>query len=529
MKFALYSMLILLLLAQAAAIAQHPAYQFNRIDISQGLSNNQVKGIVKDSRGFLWFATMSGLNRYDGYQFKIFRYNPRDTVSLSDNYIQRIFEGPDKKIWVDTHNGMNVLDPVTETVDRNMAANMKQLSLPLLPITSMLRDKQGHCWLLLNGQYIYRYTDGSKAAVLVYQLPQGAAPLSSFAHNGAGGLWLVHTNGLLEKIDDRSGKLLFTADALANKMNRELLNYALFTDAQEELWLYIAAGARGVFHFVPGTGALEIIDKDHPRYRLNNNIVVGVLQDNDNNIWISTDHGGVNVFNKNNLTMQYLLNNTQDSKSLAENSISTSYKDAEGFIWIGTYKHGVSYFHSNIIKFPLLRNNPADKASLQFNDINDFAEDAKGNIWIGTNGGGLICYNRSKESFTQYQHKAGNSNSLSNDVIVTLHIDRDGKLWIGTYFGGMDCFDGKTFTHYRYNPADSSSLPDDRVFEIMEDSQRNLWVGTFSGGLTRLDRNKNSFYHYKAYSPNSVHAFYISELMEDREGNIWVGSSNGID
>jgi len=529
MRLARPSVLLFFLCAFTSAFTQTSQFQFNRIDISQGLSNNQVKGVLKDSKGFIWFATMSGLNRYDGYQFKIFRYNPRDSVSLSDDYIQRIFEGPEKKIWVDTHNGMNVLDPVTETVDRNIAAHLKKLSLPSLAITSIIKDNTGNFWFLMGGQFLYKYISVSGKTSLVYQLPEGVAPVSSVAHGPADDIWIVHTSGTIEKISNKTGKVEFRSEALAELQKKELLNYSIFADNQDELWLYITAGARGVFHFTPSPGMLEVIDKDSRQCRLNNNIVVGILQDNEGKIWVSTDHGGVNILDKTARTMQYELNSTDDSKSLSENSISTSYKDADGFIWIGTYKHGVSYYHSNIIKFPLLRNNPANTASLQFNDINDFAEDAKGNIWVGTNGGGLIYFDRSKGRFTQYLHDPARSNSLSNDVIVSLHVDKQQKLWIGTYFGGMDCFDGKQFVHYRYNQADSTSLPDDRVFEIMEDSRRNLWVGTFSGGLTRLDREKNTFYHYKAYGPNSVHAFYISELMEDNEGNIWVGSSNGID
>ncbi len=529
MRLAIPSILLVVLCAVTSARGQTSPFQFNRIDISQGLSNNQVKGVLKDSKGFVWFATMSGLNRYDGYQFRIFRYNPRDSASLSDDYIQRIFEGPGKKIWVDTHNGMNILDPVTETVDRNISAYLKQLQLPAMTITSIMQDKAGECWFLMNGQLLYKHVSATATTTLVYQLPDGVSPVSSLCHDQQGDVWLVHTSGTIEKINSVNGKITFRSDALAELQQKELLNYTIFADNQGELWLYVTAGARGVFHFVPNAARLEVIDKNSSQYKLNNNIVVGILQDNEGKIWISTDHGGVNILDKATRSMQYLVNSTDDNKSLSENSISTSYKDADGFIWIGTYKHGVSYYHSNIIKFPLLRNNPAKAGSLQFNDINDFAEDARGNIWVGTNGGGLIYYDRAKENFTQYLHNPSDANSLSNDVIVTLHIDKQQKLWIGTYFGGLDCFDGKKFTHYRYNPSSSNSLPDDRVFEILEDSRKNLWIGTFSGGLTRLDREKNVFTHYKAYGPNSVHAFYISELMEDNEGNIWVGSSNGID
>ncbi|MEO6316634.1 MAG: two-component regulator propeller domain-containing protein [Chitinophagaceae bacterium] len=528
MKIASITLLFLLCLVNGA-VAQTPGFQFNRIDISNGLSNNQVKGILKDSHGFIWFATMSGLNRFDGYQFKIFRHNSRDSASLSDNFIQRVFEGPEQKIWVETHNGINILDPVTETVDRNIAGYLKKLSLPAMAVTSLVKSKNADYWFLMGGSALYKYSAGTGKTILVYELSAGASPISSITQDNAGDTWLVHTSGIIEKINSLSGKIVFTTNALAVRTNNEQLNYSIFADGQGELWLFISAGARGVFHYVPATGLLEVIDKDSRGSRLNNNIVVGILQDNDNRIWISTDHGGVNIFDKSTRSIKYLLNNTDDSKSLSENSISVSFKDSDGFIWIGTYKHGVNYHHPNIIKFPLLRNIPSNPNSLQFDDINDFAEDAKGNLWIGTNGGGLIYYDRTKNKFTQYVHNPTHPNSLGNDVIVTLYVDKQQTLWIGTYFGGLDSYDGKQFTHYRNNPADSNSLPDDRVYEILEDGQSNLWIGTLSGGLNRLDREKNIFHHYKPYGENSVHSSYISELMEDKDGNLWVGSSNGID
>jgi len=509
--------------------AQAGIFEFNRLDITQGLSNNQVRSILKDGKGFLWFATLSGLNRFDGYQFKIFRHNLRDSSSLSDDNVTRIFEGPHDKIWIDTHSGYNVFDPLTESVDRDFAGYLKKMGLPNVPLTHMLKDRNGDFWFLMGRQSVYKYNTRTGTTNHIYELPPAGSPLTFFTQDKHADIWMVHSSGKIEKIDNQSGKITQEITALTTVFKNEPLNYFIFVDGQDEIWLFASADARGVFHYMPSTGVLEQINKDSRPWHLNNNIVVGLLQDNNGNIWIGTDHGGINVLNKNTRSIHYLLNNINDHKSLSENSVASAYLDNTGIIWIGTFKQGVSFYHADIIKFPLFRHIPSDAGSLQYDDINDFAEDAKGNIWIGSNGGGLIYYDKSTGKFTQYSHRPGNNNSLCNDVIVCLYMDRRQRLWIGTYFGGLDCYDGKTFTHYRHNIADSNSVADDRIYELLEDSNNNLWVGTLSGGLDRLDRDKNIFYHYKGYAPNSVHAFYISELMEDREGNLWVGSANGID
>ncbi len=523
------SVYLLMFLLCSNLFAQNGHFEFNRLDISQGLSNNQVKSIVKDSQGFVWFATMSGLNRYDGYQFKIFRHNLRDSTSLSDDNVRRIFEGPHNKLWIETHSGYNIFDPVTESVNRHFSACLVKMGLPDKQLTDLQKDSNGDFWFLMAGQSLFVYHSATDRLSHIYETAKTETPLSSFSQDGHGNTWLVHTNGTIEKMDAATGKITGRFYVLTNFFKNELLNYTICADNQEELWLFAAADARGVFHYIPATGLLEHIDKDSHPAALNNNIVIGILQDDRDDIWISTDHGGINVLNKASHSIRYVLSNTNDRKSLSENSITAAYKDNTGIVWVGTYKQGVSYYHPDIIKFPLFRHLPSNNSSLQYNDINDFAEDAKGNIWIGSNGCGLIYYNRATEKFTQYVHEANNPNSLCNDIIVCLYMDRRQRLWIGTYFGGLDCYDGKQFVHYRHNLADSNSLADDRVYEILEDSRNNLWIGTLSGGLDRLDRDKNIFYHYKGYAPNSIHAYYISELMEDREGNIWVGSANGID
>jgi len=118
-------------------------FQFAHIDFTQGLSNNQVNAIYKDTRGFMWLGTMSGLNRYDGYQFKIFRHNLSDTTSLNDNYISRICEDPFKKLWIQTREGFNIYDPDTEKFNRNPAGYLKSLSLPVNGFSDVIQTRNG--------------------------------------------------------------------------------------------------------------------------------------------------------------------------------------------------------------------------------------------------------------------------------------------------------------------------------------------------------------------------------------------------
>ena len=529
MRYTGVLLLFILCLVTSVTWGQPDQYQFSRIDITNGLSNNQVTSILKDRKGFMWFGSMSGLNRFDGYKSKIFKHNSRDTNSLIDDYIGRVMEGPEGSIWVETRNGLNVFDPYTETFDRNVSRCLGKLSLPNLTVNNIIKDSKGDYYFLMGNRALYRYSSKAKSATRVFQAKQGEENIVSFAFDSLGDFWLIRSRGRLEKIDSRNMKIVSVITVVGHYFKNDSLNYSLFMDSQDELWIYAPMLPLGVIHYSPLSHSIQHIRNDSDPSRLNNNIVVNVVQDNHGRIWISTDHGGINVLNKKTNSIEYILNDPDDNKSLSQNSITTTYKDNAGIIWVGTFKKGISYYHENILKFPLVRHLASDPNSLTYNDINRFVEDEKGNLWIGTNGGGLIYYNRHTGKFTHFVHKTSDTNSLSNDVIVNMHMDSEKKLWIGTYFGGLDCYDGKKFIHFKHNPFNEGSIIENRIWEIFEDSAKNLWVGTLAGGLDRYDRNKKRFFHYKVGDPNSIHSNYISAIISDKEGNLWIGTAYGID
>ncbi len=516
--------------------AQNTEYSFSHISISQGLSHNQVNTILKDEKGFMWFGTQSGLDRYDGYDIKVFKTRTGDSASISDNYVEKMFEFPGYKLWVYTRNGPNIYDPVTEKFDRNYQRNLKRLKLPDTIVTSIAKDASGNFWFLYrNNIGFYKYSSRSNEVLHLEHIPGDTSSpatnqVSAVASGPPGYTWIVHTNGIIEKLDNKSYKVIERTDFLQKANYGELNEYNLYIDADGDLWMaaFLSGNPRGVFYFNPSKHSFIRFSRDDKMYSLNNNIVTGITQDANGMIWIGTDHGGVNLINKRNMTVRYLLNDPDDNSSINQNSIFSIYKDNTGIIWLGTYKQGINYYNANLIKFALYRHKASNSNSLPFEDIIRFIEDSTGNLWIGTNGGGLIYFDRHKNQFTSFRHNPSDPNSLGNDVIVSLCIDHEKKLWIGTYYGGLDCYDGKKFIHYRHQADDPNSISENRVFEIFEDSQKNLWIGTVSGGLNRYDRQKNIFYHYKLEDPNSIHSNYISAILEDKEGLLWV-ATNGID
>jgi len=530
MRLKFFLPVILFVFILRLTYAQNDQYKFSHLDVSNGLSDNQVNCFFSDDKGFMWFGTTCGLSRYDGYKFKVFKHIPNDDNSLGENHVMNIFEGPGKELWIFSHSSISIYNSSTEKFSNNIADKLLRYHIPPNQVTLVKKDYEGNFWFATNNNGLYCYHPLDNSTVFYSSSQKSNAVLhSDFIRDVVSAsphcVWLIYNDGTIDQLDTRSNKILYRYDGIAKAIDAKPESYSMTMDSRMNLWIYSAAAPIGVFCLNTHNYSLLHFDKDAPVNRLNSNIINNVVQADDDKIWIGTDHGGINIFDPLTNKITYLLSREDDSKSLSGNSINL-YKDRSGIIWAGTFKQGLNYYHSGIMQFPLYKHFTTDPKSLPFEDVNGFAEDATGNLWIGTNGGGLIYFNRSANTFTQYKHDPLNSNSISNDIIICLYIDKERKLWIGTYFGGLECFDGKKFIHYRHNDQIPASISDDRVYSIMEDSANNLWVGTFAGGLNIFDPKTNSFTHPRYRGQCSD---YTSVLYEDKQQNIWIGRDKGID
>ncbi|HYC85304.1 MAG TPA: two-component regulator propeller domain-containing protein, partial [Chryseosolibacter sp.] len=395
----------------------------------------------------------------------------------------------------------------------------------------------GHYWFNVNGSGLIYYDSLQNRSIYMKHVPGDTTSIAtnsvtSLLLHPDGTCWITHSNGILENLQAAgpafkvTRRYTFIQDAINEKTQSFACN--VMSDRDGHLWINSSNYDLGAFYFKPASQSIQHLHTRSKTGRLSSNLVTRIVQDNKGHIWIATDHGGINVINKSDFSVRYLLNNLENPYSLSQNSILSLYKDNEGIIWIGTYKKGLNYYHENIMRFPLF-NRHSEPRGLPYEDVNIFLEDDKGNLWIGTNGGGLLYFNRRTGAFTSYKHNPNDPTSLSSDVIVSMCIDHENKLWIGTYFGGLNCFDGKRFERFQNDPGDDRSLSGKSVWELFEDAENRLWVGTLEGGLNQFDRKSKKFIRYPVGGADSIRSTYIAALAQDREGNLWVGTSSGID
>ncbi len=524
--------LLISFLFSPAALAQQTQIQFSAIDLSNGLSHNQVNTIFKDSKGFIWIGTFSGLNRFDGQHIKIFKHDPRDNKSLSDDFVAHIFELPDHKLYLETRNGMNIYDAKKQIFIRDVRPYLKSLNITAKTITEVVKDDMGGFWFNAGAEGLFKYNTGNRECMHLSLKVRDSttlsnSPISTLQKGPDGNIWVIHIDKTIEMLNSKTGKVQKRISIFRQDDPSSFQSFRLFVDNNTDLWVYTTNNQNGINFYETATGKTRFIDK--APNGLNNNLISSIIQDDKGLIWIGTDHGGVNLLDKKDFSISYIVNKEDDVKSIGQNAILTLYKDQLGIIWVGTFKRGISFYHEKILKFPLYKHRNANPRGLTYDDVNRFAEDKLGNIWVGTNGGGLFYFNRKTGEFKRYVYEPGNPNSLSNDIIVSLYIDHTDKLWIGTYFGGLNSFDGKNFRNYKHNPLDPNSLTDDRVWDIIEDRRGMLWIATLGGGLDRMDRAKEVFIHKKFGDKDGIMSNSLSCLMEDRRGSIWIGTSEGLD
>jgi two-component system, sensor histidine kinase ChiS len=504
---------------------------FERYSLEEGLSQSVVKSMAQDPRGFLWFGTEDGLNRFDGYDFEILRHDPRDTASLSFNDIMALDADRDGVVWAGTFGrGLNRYDPATGRNQRYLARPQQPGGLSSALIRAVVADGRGGIWVGTMAGLDYLPCGCDSFTVLRHDPgdPRSLADdvvLCLFVDRD-GGLW-VGTAGGLDRIVDagHQGETPRCEHILAGEITAAPA--AIAQDRHGSIW--IATGA-GVVRFDPATGRRDRFHHDAADPRsLSHDVVSAVCVDSLGGVWIATRYAGLNRYDDAAGGFVHFRHDPADPSSLPTDEIWSLLADASGCLWIGTYGEGVAKAALSPKPFGLVR---ASADGLSHPTVWSFCEDHEGGLWIGTHGG-VDHVDAQRRPVAHYRHDPADPNSLGNDVVRCILEDRAHDLWFGT-LGGLDRLDRATgcFTHYRHDNADPGSLSRNLIRTIYEDRGGTLWVGTYEGGLDRFDRDTGTFIHHRRdlADPASLSCDYVRVIYEDPDeaGEVlWVGTEGG--
>lgn len=513
--------------------------RFGHLTLDDGLSQNAGLVSLQDSRGYLWFGTQDGLNRYDGTRFTVFKTDPDDPNSISHNSIIALLEDSAGFIWVGTWGGgLDRFDPQTSKFTRYLPDAANPASISHAIVTSLAQDEQGRLWVgTLGGLDLY---DPAKGEFSHYRNdPADITTLSSDAVSailpGNGGkLWVgtgayTVTGAGLNLFDPDSGKVERIAPKGQCLLTPNIS--ALVADGNGNLWI----GTGG--YSLPGGGIdrLNTISGSCDHFELgqgtdaalNANNVLDLLLDRDGQLWAATHGDGlVRIDSSNPGKITFYRHDPADLYSLSNDTLFSLYQDRTGMLWVGSLNNGLNKLDLRNLQFRLYERSPEGLTS---NLIGGFAETPDGKIWVGTWEAGLERFDRSTGIFEHFPHDANQPDSLASDLVMYILPEADGTLWVGTLGAGLDHFDPKTgkARHYVSDPSDPANLIDNNVVSMVRDGQGYLWVGTMNG-LERFDPDSGKFSHYQndPANPASLSNNATVSFLLDGE-TLWVGTWGG--
>jgi len=534
-KLTYFLVLVLLALPLTNQVnGQNLDLKFDQLSTDQGLSSGTVECSFKDSKGYMWFGTRDGLNRYDGYNATIYKPHPKDTSAISGNIITSITEDADGRIWVSTlNNGISIFDWRTETFSHYKHDINNPSSIANNRVLKIFIDEENNVLIAtIGGLDIYNWeTDSFDHIEWNTNAPTSLNSNSvySIIQDAPGFFWIGTHSGSIELFDLKNKTFeRFTYNENIAVVNRRK---PLFKDSKGYIW--VGTAEEGAYRLDREKKSFTHFEFDPVVYGVNANIIVTFYEDENNNIWLGSDGEGIHVYHPTTNSFTRIIRNNFRKESLSSNVILDIYKDNSNTVWVGTFEGGVNVYNKIQSKFKLYQKIPGVKNGLSYNSVLCLYECSDGTIWIGTDGGGgLDIFNPSTEEFKNFKHSPTNTNTLSGNVITSICEDHHGNVWVGTYATGLNKYNPTTkeFTRFIDNPSDPRSLGDKNVWSLLEDQKNNLWVGLLGGGLARFNPNTQDFDHYRndINDTLSLSDDLVVVLFEDSRGNLWVGTENGL-
>ncbi|HTR25272.1 MAG TPA: two-component regulator propeller domain-containing protein [Terriglobales bacterium] len=543
--------------------------KFTHLTTNDGLSENHVFAILQDHRGFMWFATEDGLNRYDGNTFVVYKNNPDDPGSLGANSIRDMLEDDQGYLWLAAFPGINKFDPATERTTRYTHYPNNPNSPSGGSVESIARDSRGFLWLATTDGGLDNF-DPVREKFTHYRNDSGGKFVGRIARvieDSHGEIWFVGARGLFH-LNPQTGQIAHPPGT----MNRLSAN-SLYEDNAGDFWMIALTPIVGLVKYdrrkeqytaYPfGSGAVEIsharilddggnglwapsnlglyyfdLRAEHFTYlfrhdatnpdSLDDNNVVQIYRDRAGLLWVGTEDGGVNILNFQQEQFGRIMYRAGDPNSLSPGRVTAIYEDSGGVLWVGFFPRALNRLDPKTGRIAHYFPDPGNPNALsKGSDLNSIYKDSRGYLWMGGWGGGLDRFDERTGQFRHFRHKPDDPASLISDNVLSVYEDRGGRLWVG-HQGGVSLYDPETgrFTPFQPGPSAWESS----VAAIFQDRSGTLWVGSWEGLLSRFDEKTKTFASFMpdARDPHKLPGGYIGAIREDRAGTLWVGTSAGV-
>ncbi len=496
---------------------QRTGYIVRHLTIENGLSQNFIYSMIQDKDGFLWFGTADGLNRYDGYQFKVYKYDPDDIHSIADNSILSLLEDSKGNLWIGTgKGGLDRLDPETERIShfRSPWGNTEE---SVGSINALVEGSNGQLWV---GTTKGAWRLNPETGAWISFKPVGNRSITTLLVDHLGGLWIGTEQGLYRKAPDSESLQNFTIGP--NGISPLYSDYlrSLEEDSSGYIWI---GTSEGLNRYDPVTGLISKLSIT--KYGKEPE-VLSILKSADNRLWVGTSWQGLYLYDPETENWMNIPQDKKEGRGLTPSGAYTLVEDRDGLLWVGTRGVGIAVLnpHQSFQYYPMLSDDPT---SMHDPSVRAIYLDRDSVLWVGGYDG-LWAFDQHTGKEKHYYYDPDNPQGLPNPFVYSLAEDETGTLWVGTEGYGLARFDRKneTFRSYPSDDNNPSSLPGVFVFVLKFTANGDLWVGT-EKGLSRLTKNERESGRFQNYTPENsgLPGPSISCIVTDPFGTLWVGTA----
>ena len=529
--------------------------RFSYVGLKEGLSHSTVFDINQDRNGYMWFATSDGVNKFDGYNLRVYRHEYTNPASIASDLTRCIAIDGQNRIWIGTREGLSFYNQDLDVFD-NYYYKKGGKNIAVSSIAPMSKD------LLMLGT-----TEG----IILFDIPGERFlndTLSSAVH-------LLKPQTLIQQGDEiyiGTSRGVYTYHPGTNNLQRLLkLPDGLQIQAilcQMVNYLWIATEGDGLFLYNRKTNELKNYRSEDTTSGLNSNFVRSLALDLENRLWIGT-YNGLNIYKEGEEKFFSIQNTELQQGSLSQNSVRSIFRDSQGGMWLGTYWGGLNYYHPLCNRFQDIKHVPFAN-SISNNVVNCIVEDSQDNLWIGTSDGGLNLYDSRSKRYKNYPF-ADNSHSFKD--IKTVYVDEEqDKIYVGAHAAGIMVLNRKNGREEFFNRR-NSDLPSNNIYSIISDdadglwiaslehlvhydiagrrfsviskdvqgnpmqehsrllfrdSQKRLWIGGETGCSVYNTKGTLLYANHDFHIPDILAQSFINCFYESTSGSIWIGSRNGL-
>ena len=546
-------------------------FRFDHITTKDGLSQSQPNCIFEDSRGYIWVGTQDGLNRFDGYEFKVYKNDPFDSTTITHNWIWSINEDDNGNIWVATFMGVCKLVRDENRFIRYFHSNKDSTSISGNRTNFILKDRKGQIWISSWGAGLNLYNQKQNTFARFTNESVNTLSISSnyirtLFCDRDGTVWVGSNHSAIDRIIQKDNTTLIKRYTFSSIREFGIQNTITSIEEDQQGQLWVATTDAGLWLFNKKTESLT------PIQNLKTKSLNKIKRDTKNNFWIGTNAGLYFTSNEGQQFAHFKEN--VDAQGISRNVIYDIIEDHAGTIWISG--NGLDLFDPGQNKFQSYSSDPSDKSRLSHNVIWSFCEDDEGEIWIGTETGpinvfdpktksfkqktilgangqlpqninsidfgnntfwiassteGLVRYDK-KTNSSQFFHQNHNSILGNTSNITEVFLDRDETVWVGSDKNGLVNYNPKTdeLIHFKKNPDDPSSLGSNWVNTIYQDESGNIWIGFWGGGLSKFDKVKKKFtnYGYDRKNQKGISGDVVNCILQDSDTTFWISTHSGL-